>query len=176
MASIRRPRKSSYAVQWPTAGLQFRRPHHESGVAHKPSWYAVSKLDATIDPDLERFLARRMNATTIELDAGHLSLVSQPQHRDRRPDPCRRRRARIARNLLQSKTPREDRGVFLFVVPAKAATTIEATPAPAPTASPGSARSPARAWLRPGAGGCGRRGGGRLLGGPARAPAGPRPA
>ena len=44
----------------------------------KPSWYAVSKLDDTINPDLERFLAKRMNATTIELDAGHLSLVSQP--------------------------------------------------------------------------------------------------
>ena len=32
----------------------------------------------TINPDLERFLAKRMNATTIELEAGHLSLVSQP--------------------------------------------------------------------------------------------------
>jgi pimeloyl-ACP methyl ester carboxylesterase len=38
----------------------------------------VSKLDYTINPDLERFLAKRMNATTVELDAGHLSLVSQP--------------------------------------------------------------------------------------------------
>jgi pimeloyl-ACP methyl ester carboxylesterase len=42
----------------------------------KPSWYAVSKQDRTINPELERFLARRMKATTIELDAGHLSLIS----------------------------------------------------------------------------------------------------
>jgi pimeloyl-ACP methyl ester carboxylesterase len=42
----------------------------------KPSWYAVSKQDRTIDPDLERFMAARMKATTIEIDAGHLSLVS----------------------------------------------------------------------------------------------------
>jgi hypothetical protein len=42
----------------------------------KPSWYAVSKQDRTINPDLERFMAARMKATTIELDAGHLSLVS----------------------------------------------------------------------------------------------------
>lgn len=42
----------------------------------KPSWYAVSKQDRTIDPDLERFMAARMKATTIELDSGHLSLVS----------------------------------------------------------------------------------------------------
>ncbi|MEV5174315.1 alpha/beta hydrolase [Streptomyces flaveolus] len=45
----------------------------------KPTWYAVSKNDRTIDPDLERFMARRMNATTIEVDAGHLSLVTHPE-------------------------------------------------------------------------------------------------
>jgi pimeloyl-ACP methyl ester carboxylesterase len=45
----------------------------------KPSWYAVSKRDRTINPDLERFLAKRMNATTIEVDSGHLSLVSHPK-------------------------------------------------------------------------------------------------
>jgi pimeloyl-ACP methyl ester carboxylesterase len=45
----------------------------------KPSWYAVSKEDRTINPDLERFMAARMKATTIEIDAGHLSLVSHPQ-------------------------------------------------------------------------------------------------
>jgi pimeloyl-ACP methyl ester carboxylesterase len=45
----------------------------------KPSWYAVSKQDRTIDPDLQRFLAKRMNATTIEVDSGHLSLVSHPR-------------------------------------------------------------------------------------------------
>jgi pimeloyl-ACP methyl ester carboxylesterase len=43
----------------------------------KPSWYAVSKQDRTINPDLERFMAARMKATTIEIDAGHLSLVSR---------------------------------------------------------------------------------------------------
>ncbi len=45
----------------------------------KPSFYAVSRNDLTISPDLERFLAKRMNAKTIELDAGHLSLVSHPR-------------------------------------------------------------------------------------------------
>lgn len=45
----------------------------------KPSWYAVSKQDRTINPELERFLAKRMNATTIEVDSGHLSLVSHPR-------------------------------------------------------------------------------------------------
>jgi hypothetical protein len=39
----------------------------------------VSQLDQTINPDLERFLAKRMNATTVVLEAGHLSLVSRPK-------------------------------------------------------------------------------------------------
>ena len=44
----------------------------------KPSFYAVSKEDRAIDPDLQRFMAKRMGATTIEIDAGHLSLISHP--------------------------------------------------------------------------------------------------
>jgi pimeloyl-ACP methyl ester carboxylesterase len=44
----------------------------------RPTWYQVSRMDRTIDPDLERFVAKRMNAVTIELDTSHLGLVSQP--------------------------------------------------------------------------------------------------
>jgi pimeloyl-ACP methyl ester carboxylesterase len=45
----------------------------------KPTWYAVSTLDRTIDTNLERFLAKRMGATTIELAASHVSLLSKPR-------------------------------------------------------------------------------------------------
>jgi pimeloyl-ACP methyl ester carboxylesterase len=65
-----------YAVQWPTAATIFAGRTSTAAWRSKPSWYAVSKNDQTINPDLERFLAKRMNATTVELDAGHLSLVS----------------------------------------------------------------------------------------------------
>jgi pimeloyl-ACP methyl ester carboxylesterase len=44
----------------------------------KPSWYAVSTEDRTINPDLERFMAKRMGAKTIEVRASHVSLISQP--------------------------------------------------------------------------------------------------
>jgi len=44
----------------------------------KPSFYAISTEDRTIDPDLERFMAKRMGATTIEVRSSHLSLTSQP--------------------------------------------------------------------------------------------------
>jgi pimeloyl-ACP methyl ester carboxylesterase len=68
--------KVLYAVQWPTAASIFAGRTTAAAWHSKPSWYAVSKNDQTINPDLERFLAKRMNATTVELDAGHLSLVS----------------------------------------------------------------------------------------------------
>jgi pimeloyl-ACP methyl ester carboxylesterase len=45
----------------------------------KPTWYQVSTEDRTIDPRLERFLAKRMRATTIELDSSHVSLLSHPK-------------------------------------------------------------------------------------------------
>jgi pimeloyl-ACP methyl ester carboxylesterase len=44
----------------------------------KPSFYAVSKNDRTINPDLERFMAKRMGAKTVELEARHVSMISQP--------------------------------------------------------------------------------------------------
>ena len=65
-----------YAEQQPTAASLFAGRTTEAAWHTKPSWYAVSKNDRTINPDLERFLASRMKATTVELDAGHLSLVS----------------------------------------------------------------------------------------------------
>jgi pimeloyl-ACP methyl ester carboxylesterase len=69
-----------YAVQAPNAATLS--PSAKTTVAawrSKPSWYAVSKQDRTINPELERFVAARMKATTIEVDSGHLSLVSHPQ-------------------------------------------------------------------------------------------------
>jgi pimeloyl-ACP methyl ester carboxylesterase len=68
-----------YAVQEPAATALFGGRTTAAAWHSKPSWYAVSKLDQTINPDLERFLAKRMNATTVELEAGHLSLVSHPK-------------------------------------------------------------------------------------------------
>jgi pimeloyl-ACP methyl ester carboxylesterase len=67
-----------YAVQAP-----FKRELLTGKTAHaawrsKPSWYAVSTEDRTINPDLERFMAKRMGAKTIEVKASHLSLISQP--------------------------------------------------------------------------------------------------
>jgi pimeloyl-ACP methyl ester carboxylesterase len=68
-----------YAVQQPfhKALLTGRTTH--AAWRLKPSFYAVSTEDRTINPDLERFMAKRMGATTIELKSSHLSLISHPQ-------------------------------------------------------------------------------------------------
>jgi pimeloyl-ACP methyl ester carboxylesterase len=45
----------------------------------KPSWYIVGKQDRTVHPDLERFFAKRMGATTYELDSSHVPMLSKPE-------------------------------------------------------------------------------------------------
>ena len=67
-----------YAVQQP-----FKKPLTTEKTTNaawrtKPSFYAVSTQDRTINPDLERFMAKRMGAKTIEVNASHLALISQP--------------------------------------------------------------------------------------------------
>jgi pimeloyl-ACP methyl ester carboxylesterase len=67
-----------YAVQQPFQKELLTGKTTEAAWRTKPSWYAVSTEDRTIDPDLERFMATRMGAKMIELKASHLSLISHP--------------------------------------------------------------------------------------------------
>ena len=45
----------------------------------KPSWYIVANDDRTVHPDLERFVANRMGATTYDVDSSHVPMLSQPR-------------------------------------------------------------------------------------------------
>ena len=45
----------------------------------KPSWSIVATNDHTVHPDLERFAAKRMGATTTELASSHVAMLSQPE-------------------------------------------------------------------------------------------------
>ena len=44
----------------------------------KPSSYIVAKSDRTVHPDLHRFAARRMGATTYEVESSHVPMLSRP--------------------------------------------------------------------------------------------------
>ncbi len=45
----------------------------------KPTWYIVAKNDRTVHPELERFVAKRMGATTYEVDSSHVPMLSNPK-------------------------------------------------------------------------------------------------
>lgn len=70
--------KVLYAVQQPFQKSLLAGKTRQAAWRMKPSFYAVSTEDRTINPDLQRFMAKRMGAKTVELQASHVSLISQP--------------------------------------------------------------------------------------------------
>lgn len=71
--------KVLYAVQEPFQKTLLAGKTTNAAWRSKPSYYAISTEDRTINPDLERFMAKRMGAKTIEVKASHLSLISHPR-------------------------------------------------------------------------------------------------
>jgi pimeloyl-ACP methyl ester carboxylesterase len=71
--------KVLYAVQEPFHKALLTGKTTQAAWRSKPSFYAVSIDDRTINPALERFMAKRMGARTIEVKASHLSLISHPR-------------------------------------------------------------------------------------------------
>jgi pimeloyl-ACP methyl ester carboxylesterase len=67
-----------WATHYPPAADLFA--HNAEGVAwrSKPSWYVVANNDRTVQPELERFVAERMGATTYEVDSSHVPMLSHP--------------------------------------------------------------------------------------------------
>jgi pimeloyl-ACP methyl ester carboxylesterase len=68
-----------YAVQGQASQSIFTARTTQAAWRTKPSYYAVSTEDRTINPEFERFMAKRMNAQTIEVKGSHLTLISHPQ-------------------------------------------------------------------------------------------------
>ena len=46
---------------------------------NKPTWYMVATEDRSINPDNERRMAKRANATTVEVKASHVAYMSHPK-------------------------------------------------------------------------------------------------
>jgi pimeloyl-ACP methyl ester carboxylesterase len=62
----------------PDADL-FNQKHDGTAWKSKPSWFIVAKNDGTVHPDLERFVAKRMGATTYEVESSHVPMLSKPE-------------------------------------------------------------------------------------------------
>jgi len=67
-----------YAVQQPFKKSLPTEKTTNAAWRAKPTFYAVTTQDRAINPDLERFMAKRMGATTVEIEASHLVLISHP--------------------------------------------------------------------------------------------------
>jgi pimeloyl-ACP methyl ester carboxylesterase len=68
-----------YATQTPASQTVFGDKSGEPAWKTKASWYIVAKSDRAISPDLERFMAKRINAKTTEIEASHVVMVSHPK-------------------------------------------------------------------------------------------------
>src|SRR6266700_783520 len=66
------------ATQKPIIGSVFGSSVDQAAWKTIPSWYIVSQDDKAINPDLERFYAKRMKATTTEVKASHVAFLSHP--------------------------------------------------------------------------------------------------
>jgi len=70
--------KVLYAVQQPFNKALLAGKTTNAAWRSKPSYYAVSTEDRTINPELQRFMAKRMGARTLEVKGSHLALISHP--------------------------------------------------------------------------------------------------
>ena len=74
--------KEEQQLVWATQGVPaanlFDQKMAGTAWKSKPSWYIVAKNDQTVQPELERFCAKRMNATTYEADSSHVPMLSKP--------------------------------------------------------------------------------------------------
>jgi pimeloyl-ACP methyl ester carboxylesterase len=71
--------KFVWATHYAPAADLFSR--NAPGVAwkSKPSWFIVANQDRTVHPELQRFAAKRMNASTHPIDSSHVPMLSHPE-------------------------------------------------------------------------------------------------
>ena len=72
-------KKTLLATQGPTSASVFGAPITNAAWHDKPSWYVVASNDRTINPDYERFAAKRMGAKVLTLPASHVAMLAKPK-------------------------------------------------------------------------------------------------
>jgi pimeloyl-ACP methyl ester carboxylesterase len=70
--------KLVYATQGAPVADLFTQKVEGTAWKTKPSWYIVATQDRTVPPDLQRFAANRMKATTTEVATSHVPMLSKP--------------------------------------------------------------------------------------------------
>jgi hypothetical protein len=67
------------ATQKPVASAAFDQSVDSAAWKTIPSWYLVSQEDQAINPEIERFMAKRIGAKTTEIKASQVSFISHPR-------------------------------------------------------------------------------------------------
>ena len=70
--------KVMFAVQQPLSAAALGEKMGTPAWKSLPAWYMVATKDEAIPPDAERLFAKRMGATTVEVAASHVVMVSHP--------------------------------------------------------------------------------------------------
>ncbi|QTZ90288.1 alpha/beta hydrolase [Streptomyces auratus AGR0001] len=66
-------------TQRPAATTAFSEKAKVAAWRHLPSWFLVAKQDKAINPDQERFEAKRAGSHTVEIDSSHVAMTSHPE-------------------------------------------------------------------------------------------------
>jgi pimeloyl-ACP methyl ester carboxylesterase len=66
------------AAQKPIIGSAFDATVERAAWKNIPSWYLVAGADRAINPELQRFYAKRMGAKTTEITSSHVPFISHP--------------------------------------------------------------------------------------------------
>jgi pimeloyl-ACP methyl ester carboxylesterase len=67
------------ATQKPIASAAFEQSVNEIAWKTIPSWFIVTQSDRAINPELQRFMAKRINAKTTEVNSSHVPFISHPK-------------------------------------------------------------------------------------------------
>ena len=70
--------KFVWATQAVPAADLFNQQVEGTAWKSKPSWYIVAKNDRTVQPELQRFVAKRMDAAIYEINSSHVPMLSNP--------------------------------------------------------------------------------------------------
>jgi pimeloyl-ACP methyl ester carboxylesterase len=66
-------------TQKPLSNSAFKATTSFAAWRNVPTWFIVAQHDNVINPDLERFFAKRMGATTTEINSSHVVFLSHPK-------------------------------------------------------------------------------------------------
>jgi pimeloyl-ACP methyl ester carboxylesterase len=68
-----------FCVQQPASQNVFKGVASHVAWKQKPSWYVVAAEDHTINPDLERLMAKRAKAETTVVKSPHVAMLARPK-------------------------------------------------------------------------------------------------